>query len=352
MNNGTRNVTYRCDENGTWPITETPRCQADCPSYRLLNSTSGVIYSPNYPENYPVSQNCRWSILVPTGRSVRISFPVLQTEYDYDVLELYAGYNRRNLLVTASGDIPPEPVKTNSSIVDVYWKSDMSNTDRGFTLMYNMTPCGIPKPPINGSIEIIEGLDVGDSITYQCRKGHDLVGKATAVCTLQGWNSPTPTCPPKSCGNLTAPANGYVSGGSLYSNRVSYSCQRGYMLKGDIYRMCTAEGVWSGASPTCEVTTCKQLQAPEFGKISGAENYVFGAKVKLSCRYGLKSGSLQRECSDGGYWTGYTTICKDPLECNFENGFCQYSLSGTQTWLRNRGQTSSSGTGPSVSNGK
>ena len=56
------------------------------------------------------------------------------------------------------------------------------------------------------------------------------------------------------CGNLTHPANGQVNltAGTSLGQTVTYSCNTGYNLVGDSTRTCQATGNWSGSAPTCE----------------------------------------------------------------------------------------------------
>ena len=55
------------------------------------------------------------------------------------------------------------------------------------------------------------------------------------------------------CGALTNPANGQVSypTGTTFGQTATYSCDTGYNLVGDSIRMCQPTGVWSGSEPTC-----------------------------------------------------------------------------------------------------
>ena len=55
------------------------------------------------------------------------------------------------------------------------------------------------------------------------------------------------------CGNLTAPANGSVThtSGTTFGQTATYSCNTGYNLVGDSTRTCQATGQWSGSAPTC-----------------------------------------------------------------------------------------------------
>ena len=56
------------------------------------------------------------------------------------------------------------------------------------------------------------------------------------------------------CGALTNPANGQVShnAGTTFGQTATYSCNTGYNLVGNSTRMCQASRVWSGNAPNCQ----------------------------------------------------------------------------------------------------
>ena len=56
------------------------------------------------------------------------------------------------------------------------------------------------------------------------------------------------------CGSLTDPANGQVdlTSGTTFGQTATYSCNTGYNLVGDSTRTCQATGEWSGSTPTCQ----------------------------------------------------------------------------------------------------
>ena len=56
------------------------------------------------------------------------------------------------------------------------------------------------------------------------------------------------------CGTLNDPVNGHVShtAGTTFGQTVTYTCTTGYNLVGDNTRTCQAAGVWSGSGPTCQ----------------------------------------------------------------------------------------------------
>ena len=58
------------------------------------------------------------------------------------------------------------------------------------------------------------------------------------------------------CGTLTNPVNGQVSdtAGTTFGQTATYSCSTGFNLVGDNTRTCQATGMWSGSAPTCQGT--------------------------------------------------------------------------------------------------
>ena len=69
------------------------------------------------------------------------------------------------------------------------------------------------------------------------------------------------------CGSLTDPASGQVdlTSGTTFGQTATYSCNTGYNLVGDSTCTCQATGGWSGSAPTCEgmfysaVSTIKEI---------------------------------------------------------------------------------------------
>ena len=56
------------------------------------------------------------------------------------------------------------------------------------------------------------------------------------------------------CGKLHNPAIGQVShtAGTKFGQTATYTCDAGYNLVGVSTRTCQATGVWSGSEPTCQ----------------------------------------------------------------------------------------------------
>ena len=54
------------------------------------------------------------------------------------------------------------------------------------------------------------------------------------------------------CGSLTDPVDGKVHAKlTTFEAVATYNCKRGHVLIGDITRTCQANGLWSGSQPKC-----------------------------------------------------------------------------------------------------
>ena len=65
------------------------------------------------------------------------------------------------------------------------------------------------------------------------------------------------------CGSLPDPANGSVNhtAGTTFGQTATYSCNTGYNLVGDSTRTCQATGNWSGSAPTCQSMLLKMISS-------------------------------------------------------------------------------------------
>lgn len=54
------------------------------------------------------------------------------------------------------------------------------------------------------------------------------------------------------CRNLLAPGDGKIIGSNhSYNDEVSFSCNDGFILDGELTLRCQHDGTWSSAPPTC-----------------------------------------------------------------------------------------------------
>uniref|UniRef100_A0AAQ5YNL2 Seizure related 6 homolog (mouse)-like n=1 Tax=Amphiprion ocellaris TaxID=80972 RepID=A0AAQ5YNL2_AMPOC len=101
----------------------------------------------------------------------------------------------------------------------------------------------------------------GSRITYQCDPGYDLVGRETLTCQLDlSWSSQPPFCEKTedsvSCENPGLPDNGYqILSKRLYlpGESLTFVCYQGYELIGEVAIKCILgnPSFWSGPLPLC-----------------------------------------------------------------------------------------------------
>ncbi|XP_027870781.1 CUB and sushi domain-containing protein 1 isoform X4 [Xiphophorus couchianus] len=176
-----------------------PRCEAPC-GYNVT-AENGTIYSPQYPNEYPNSQDCSWLISVPHGHGVYINFTLLQTEPVTDYIAVWDGPDTSSpQLGVFSGNTALESAYSSSSKVLVRFHSDFSTG--GFFILnfhaYRLKKC--PPPPTVENAEMIyedEDFHIGDIVKYRCLPGYTLIGKAELMCKLNShliFEDPPPKC--------------------------------------------------------------------------------------------------------------------------------------------------------------
>ncbi|XP_076446162.1 uncharacterized protein LOC143283746 [Babylonia areolata] len=96
--------------------------------------------------------------------------------------------------------------------------------------------------------------------SYRCRRGYTLTGPAYRTCQHNAtWSGHAPTCRPKTCGKLEAPANGFVfppvcrKGAVPFRKRCRFRCMKNFRLQGKSGAKCLANQRWStdGSATKC-----------------------------------------------------------------------------------------------------
>ena len=103
-----------------------------CPS-SVSGNNSGQFVSPNYPYNYPNSQNCSWGISVAGGFRVKVEFLHFRTEWG-DELRIYDGPSASSsLLVNFTGYLPtPRRILSTGTSLWFTFRTDGSYSRSGF----------------------------------------------------------------------------------------------------------------------------------------------------------------------------------------------------------------------------
>nr|XP_060635783.1 procollagen C-endopeptidase enhancer 1 [Anolis sagrei ordinatus] len=103
---------------------------------------TGYIASHGFPDPYPHGQICNWTITVPEGQVVMLSFRVFDMEPDpvcrYDALEVYNGHSATEAqrLGRFCGTFRPGAVLSTSNRMMLRMKSDESTGGRGFLVWF------------------------------------------------------------------------------------------------------------------------------------------------------------------------------------------------------------------------
>nr|XP_056705184.1 sushi, von Willebrand factor type A, EGF and pentraxin domain-containing protein 1 [Euleptes europaea] len=245
--------------------------------------------------------------------------------------------------------------------------------------------CGGP-PPLENGFYSAEDFFAGSTVTYHCNSGYYLLGDSRMHCTDNGsWNGGSLSCldvdecavgsdcdehasclntngsyictcihpytgdgkkcaEPVKCKHLEDPENGQ-SHGDIYrvGSEVSFSCDKGYQLKGVNKLTCLESGKWSHQIPYCEAVSCGIPAIPKNGDIDGS-NFTYNSKVKYRCDKGYHLvGEEETVCLANGAWNHSSPICelvKCPLPQEINNG--KYVMSGL-TFLSNLSYTCDTG---------
>ncbi|XP_066302889.1 sushi, von Willebrand factor type A, EGF and pentraxin domain-containing protein 1-like [Branchiostoma lanceolatum] len=167
--------------------------------------------------------------------------------------------------------------------------------------------CPVPQAPPNG--DVTGSNEYGNTVTFGCEVGYRLEGSPTRTCmATKTWSGIETSCVLKTCPPAHAPGHGSVSGGNSYGDTVTYSCETGYDMLGTPTRTCQDSQQWSGNQPYCLKVECNTLNPPTAGFVVGGHEY--GESVQFSCWPGhTLTGSGNRTCQEDGQWSGQQPIC-------------------------------------------
>ncbi|XP_014892814.1 CUB and sushi domain-containing protein 1-like, partial [Poecilia latipinna] len=185
-----------------------PLCIAQCGGIR--EEMEGMILSPGFPGNYPSNSDCTWRIYLPVGYGAHVQFLNFSTEANHDFLEIRNGpLDTSAVIGRFSGQDVPSPLLTTSHETTVYFHSDHSQNKPGFRFeyqAYELQECPDPEPFRYGVV-VGAGYNVGQSISFECLPGYQLMGHSILTCehgTTRNWDHPFPRCEVPCGGNITS----------------------------------------------------------------------------------------------------------------------------------------------------
>lgn len=118
-------------------VQRTVFCCANCKL--VLTATSGSFTSPCYPEMYPNSQDCKWTIRAPVGFIIQVTFVDFDVEEAqgcmYDSLSINNGETVSKFCgITAKG----LTFNSTGNVMIITFVSDFSIQKKGFSITYNI----------------------------------------------------------------------------------------------------------------------------------------------------------------------------------------------------------------------
>ncbi|KAH0502555.1 CUB and sushi domain-containing protein 3 [Microtus ochrogaster] len=188
-----------CEKNHWWshPL---PTCDALCGGD--VRGPSGTILSPGYPEFYPNSLNCTWTVDVTHGKGVQFNFHTFHLEDHHDYLLITENGSFTQPLARLTGSELPSTINAGlygNFRAQLRFISDFSISYEGFNITfseYNLEPCEDPGIPQYGS-RVGFSFGVGDTLTFSCSSGYRLEGSSEIICLGGGrrvWSAPLPRC--------------------------------------------------------------------------------------------------------------------------------------------------------------
>ncbi|KAM4628456.1 kremen protein 2 [Discoglossus pictus] len=101
-----------------------------------FSSVSGVLYSPDFPEDYGSGRECSWDIRPPDSVSVELKFHSFQVPDPNDVLELRDGISGHILAQIPGGQEAPSTITVSTGHLQIKFQSDQMLSGPGYAITY------------------------------------------------------------------------------------------------------------------------------------------------------------------------------------------------------------------------
>ncbi|XP_052772238.1 uncharacterized protein LOC128211461 isoform X1 [Mya arenaria] len=167
--------------------------------------------------------------------------------------------------------------------------------------------CG-PPSVANGHVTTSGNTTFGNNATIVCNEGYSLDGSGEILCTAYGWENVS--CVLQDCGNLTID-NGKVlfDTGTKFGDSAEVHCFLGYDLNGDSKITCLDGSLWSD-NPICDIKKCPVIELSTNGFIDEPYSTTFGSTVTFKCNVGfLLVGEMAINCESSGEWSANFPSC-------------------------------------------
>ncbi|XP_047200285.1 CUB and sushi domain-containing protein 3 [Hippoglossus stenolepis] len=188
-----------CEKNHWWSHA-LPTCDALCGGD--VRGPWGTILSPGYPDSYPSSLNCTWTVEVSHGKGVQFQFNSFHLEDQHDYLLVTENGSFLQPLARLTGNELPSNINAGlygNFKAQLRFISDFSISYEGFNITfseYTLEPCEDPGMPRFGRRNGYS-FGVGDTLSFSCNVGYRLEGALELICLGGGrrmWSAPLPRC--------------------------------------------------------------------------------------------------------------------------------------------------------------
>ncbi|NXD77648.1 CR2 protein, partial [Halcyon senegalensis] len=161
----------------------------------------------------------------------------------------------------------------------------------------------------------------GAKVTYSCVEGLSLIGDESIYCTSNDgvnleWSGPAPECRVVRCPRPTV-ERGRVTPQRItfsYGTAVWFSCDEGFVLRGDAESRCLADSAWHPPLPTCQPVQCSQPSRQEDLVILSPKLwYEVNETLSFYCQPdGSRFETSKAACSANGTWIPPPTCKRNP----------------------------------------
>uniref|UniRef100_H2Y5C8 Sushi domain-containing protein n=1 Tax=Ciona savignyi TaxID=51511 RepID=H2Y5C8_CIOSA len=258
--------------------------------------------------------NGRWSSSVPTCEPIQCAAP---GNVDNGSFEPGTGpYGVSNTVTyTCSDNYVLEGQVVLTCLVSGEWSHDEPTC--------NPITCNRPDEIAFGSLTTAgDNFEIGETVTYICNDGHEIVGQDVLTCTNTGeWSHDEPTCTRIiQCATPDEPLNGGFSPNQPaydITEVVTFTCANGFILNGQSQITCQDTGLWSDDEPTCDAITCNRPDEIAFGSLTTAgDNFEIGETVTYVCNDGYEIvGQDVLTCTVTGEWSHDEPTCTRIIQC-------------------------------------
>lgn len=165
----------------------------------------------------------------------------------------------------------------------------------------------------------------GSSITYSCDPDFSMLGQASISCTVENktsvWRPDPPVCKKVTCPYPEIKDGKVVSGFSqsyTYKDSVSFTCNKGFILRGHSLLRCEANSQWNFPFPVCELYSCVGFPSIPHSSwmqynLKEQDQFAVGTVLNYICHLGYRpaaGGPTSVKCQEDLNWT-LPTPCEE-----------------------------------------